>query len=242
MTLFSPSSASDLKVELKQSTIFPEIVGFQMRDLQFTLDIFKGSDLYNTRERTERFTLKLWGGQLEYDSLRERLLASIRKVQTTVGYIDDQLLLKMRNVGGYWDVDLKVPEIYVRTSQHIVDKIVILFNFNVQWNEYYMIYNIDDAVSFRNVYISDIEMRFKYYNSPTDYRKILRGNWKHLIRLIPHCDVSLTFPNTIIKYVAGWEDLVDAYLKEMLLNQKLRCVKKVIVGTAKRKFKKLVGI
>lgn len=227
---------------IKTTRMFPEITGFQLRDLQFTLDIFKGSDLHNTRERTERFTVKLWGGYMEYDPIRERLLSSIRKIQTTVGYIDDPLTLKMRNVGGYWDADLKVPEIYVRTSQHIVDKIIILFNFNVQWNEYYMIYNVEDSVRFRHVYISDIEMRFIYYNSPMDYKKVLKGNWKNLVRFIPHCDINLTFPNTIIKYVSGWEDLVDAYLKEMFTNQKLRCVKKVIVGTAKRKLKKIVGM
>ncbi|KAJ3044603.1 DNA polymerase delta catalytic subunit [Rhizophlyctis rosea] len=160
--------------------VVPDITGLEIRDLQFTLDIFKGSDLNNARIRTERFTIKLWGGHLHYDAVRERVLVSVRKVQTTIGYIDDIMTLKMRNVGGSWDVDLDVPEIYIRTSQHIVDKIIVLFNFNVQWIEYYMIYNVDDTVRFRHVHISDVQMRFKYYNSPADYKKILKGNWRYL--------------------------------------------------------------
>jgi hypothetical protein len=221
---------------------FFEIRGLKLKNLRFTLDIFQGSDLKNTRIKTEKFTMKIWGGYIEYNLMKEQLLASIHKIQTTIGYIDDPVTLKMKNVGGYWDVDLNIPEVYVRTSQYVVDKIIVLFTFNALWSEYDMIYSSAESIRFRHVYVSDIYMRFKYYNNPVDYKKILKGNWKYLVRLIPHCDLSLTFPNTIIKYQVGWEDLVDTYVKELISKQKLYCVKKMIVGTAKRKFKKIMGI
>jgi len=239
-------SMSSLITETK-STIEPVlgknishiVRGIEIRNLCFTLDLYKGSDYTDSRIRTEKFTIKGWDGRIKYDIFKESLVGTVKKIQSTVGYIDDKITFRMQYLSGYWDLDLDIPEIYIRTSQHIVDKTIILFTFNNIWNEYDILYNQGEDIKFRLARINDINIRFKYYNSPLERNKILTGNWKQLVRLVPHCDLSITFPNVTLKYQEGWGDLVDAYVNEMLTSQKVKCVKKVIVGTTKRKLKKL---
>lgn len=212
------------------------VKGIYVKHANFTVDIFKGSDLNNTRIRSERFTIKTWGGFLRYDVYTEHLYATVDKAQTTIGYINSMMELDMTNTQGFWNINVTVPDIYIRTSQQVVDKIIILFTFNVVFSEYDLLFNRSDAIKFKRVNISNFNVRFKYYNSPCDYRKVLKGHWKYLVRLIPHCDLSITVPTVILRYQVGWDDLIEAYIKELISTQKLRCAKKVIIGTAKRKF------
>lgn len=244
MTQYILDDSSDNAAETQKP--IPILRGIKCRNLNFTLDIFKGSDANGNRffqiERnamtTGHFTFKGWGGYLEYSLQQEFLVASVNKVQTTIGYVDNTITMKMRHsYGGFWNVMFDIPDVYVRTSQSIIDKMIVLFNFNGIWNEYDLLYNQGDSIKFKTVDISDVNVRFKYYNAPIDYNKVLRGNWKHVAKLIPHCDLSITLPNIILRYQIGWEDVIDAYIKELLTTQKIRCIKKVIYSTAKRKIK-----
>jgi len=227
-----PSSSS-------RSSTF-EIAGLRLRNIDATVELFKGSDLEKRRSCTDRVTLRVWNGCFLYDVKEEHLTVMVDKVQTTVGYIDDVVSLRMKRCGDFWDADIHISDVYIRTSQDLMDKIVVLFTFNSLYNECVMLYNVEDVIKFRKVIVNDVYVRFKYYNSPVNYRKLLTGNWKTLARLIPHCDVSLTFPNVVIQYQVGWDDLFDAYLKEMFVSQRVKCIKKVILGTAKRKLRSFV--
>ena len=227
-------------VQETKRTIVTSFDKFVLKDLNVLVDFYRGSDVQGSRIVDEGFTIKLTGVDVEYKTCMETLSINVEKVQTTVGYIDDPVHVQMSNDNGFWDVNVSIPSVYIRTRQAIVDTMIVLFTFNVVWNEYDMLYNNAETIKFKNFIVDDINIRFKYYNSPVDYRKILKGNWKHLMKLVPHCDLSITFPSVILKYQVGWEDVIDAYLKELITTQRLRCVRKVVVGTAKRKLKGLV--
>jgi hypothetical protein len=146
----------------------------------------------------------------------------------------------MKNDNGFWCVNVSIPSIYIRTRQAIIDTMIVLFTFNMIWNEYDILYTHAESIKFKIFNIDDIHIRFKYYNSPIDYKKILKGNWKHLLKLVPHCDMAITFPSIILKYQIGWENVLDAYLKEIFVTQRLRCIKKILIGTAKKKIKNMI--
>ena len=236
--MFTWKQAAAKKPSVQSSS--PSFDKLELINLELLVDFYRGSDVQRTRILEEGFTIKLTSVHMVYETYKEALFIEAAKIQTTVGYIDETVRMRMTNEGGFWDVNVSIPSVYIRTRQAIVDTLVVLFTFNTMWNEYDILYNTADTIKFRNFIVDDIHVRFKYYNSPIDYRKVFKGNWKHLIKLVPHCDLSITFPSIILRYQVGWEDVVDAYLKELLTTQRLRCVRKVVVGTAKRKLKKLL--
>src|SRR6478609_1361554 len=81
--------------------------GVKCRNLNFTLNMFKGNDAGVPFLRPERdadttghFTFKGWDGYMEYSFQQEFLYTTVGKLQTTVGYIDNPLVMKMRHAGG----------------------------------------------------------------------------------------------------------------------------------------------
>jgi hypothetical protein len=241
------TSAQEQETDYLRSRTGPSslcITGIELKNANITFELYKGSDMLNARDLIDRLTIKIWRGYMQYNFTKDRLYISIGMTQSTVGYIEGQITYNMQYNNGFWDLNLNVPKVHIQTSRRIVEQIIVLFDFNIRWNEYEILYNTRDVIRFRYVAINDIAVRFKYFNSPTDYpgyKSMLRGKWKYAVKLLPHCDVSVTFPYTMIKYCYGWEELINAYIKEMIIDQRLHCVKKLIVGTAKRKLGILMG-
>ena len=214
----------------------------KITNLNFTLDLHKGSDFQSTRLETDKVSARVFNANLWCDFVKDEISLDIEQIQTTIGYVPDPINMFMKNVHGvYWDIDLTVPEIYIRTSQSIVDSLLVILNFNIVWNEYDLLYN-NEAIRFRNVSVNETLLRITYYNSPIDYKKLLRGNWKYLLKLVPPCDLSVNLPRVLMQYHVGWEEVIEEYMKEIVSTQKIRCVKKVIVGVTKRKMRKLFSI
>ena len=211
--------------------------------LDFNLDLHKGSDFQCSRMEADKITARVFDTCMSCDFQNDKIMLSIQKVQTTIGYISEPINVYMQSVDKYyWDLNVSVPDIFVRTSQYVVDSMLIIFNFNVVWNEYDLLYNTEENIRFRTIIIEPTHITARYFNSPIDYKKVLIGNWKYMLKLIPPCDITLTIPKMVQKYRLGWGEVIDEYMKEVVSTQKYKCVKKVIVGVTKRKVRKLLSI
>jgi hypothetical protein len=216
------------------------VKALKVENINFIIDFFRGSDLEKTRVHGEKITAKCAGAQLFCDFEHDQLHLSVESIQTTIGYIEEPIYLSMVNVyGNYWDANISIPEVFVRTSQHIVASMMVILNFNVVWNDYDILYHSSETIRFRHVTIDEIYFQSKFYSSPVDVRKVMKGHWKQLLKLIPPCDFAITLPRTILRYQVGWEEVLDHYIEEMVSSQKIRCVKKVVFGVAKRKVRQI---
>ena len=225
------------------------IAKFYVRDINARLELEvdantdAGNGVSNSTDEETTFILTVSDLEASYHLVDEALDISAKSIASTVGYVHDGIRFQMvraNRTDVSWDLDVKITEIVIQTSQHIVEKLAILFKINTMLDEYSLLYNESEQTTFNFVNIQRTHVTFSYYNSPYDKKKLLRGHWKHIVKLIPHCDLDITFPLIMLKYKRGINAVIEGYVSELLATQKVRCVKKIIAGTAKRKWKSML--
>lgn len=209
-------------------------------NLDITIDFHRGSDLQQSRMETNKMSVRVYRSKITCDFVKDIIVADVDSIQSTIGYIKEPIRMELRSVGTLWDAYVNIPQIYIETSQRIVDNMMVLLNFNILWNDYDLLYNSNETIKFRHVVVEDIHVSSTYYNSPVDVKKIFKGNWRSVLKLIPPCNISLTLPKLIMSYHVGWEDVLDKYITTMVHTQKMKCAKKVIIGVAKRKARRFL--
>jgi hypothetical protein len=229
--LFADESSRSRSTVKKQENVVNKIT---VKNTDIIVDFHRGSDMFKCRLEENKLTVRARNCYMNGDFQNSKFQMMIQSVHTTVGYVDDKICIIATLVDPYWDLLISIPEVNVRTSQKIIEGFMVMFQFNVLWNEYDLLYNESEAIKFRNVTIEEIRGNFEYHSSPIDFKKALHGHWKQMIRLIPPCDIKITFPQMTLRYHRGWEELFSAYLQEMTDTQKVRVAKKVLVGVAKR--------
>ena len=215
---------------------------FEFNDLNLRIDFHRGSDLQGTRQELDKISVQIFGCSIKCHLILDKIDVKIEKILSTVGYVDNELSLTMIKSKNVWDVQCSVPSINIQTSQHIINVLLILMNFNVLWNEYELLFETDDVMRFGQVIFEDVHVKVKYNGHPHDNLKSIKGNWKNLLKIIPPCDISITLPRVILNNYVGWENLINAYSEELLSTQKFKCAKKVVIGVTKRKVKNLFSI
>lgn len=240
-TLLSQLDMKFSQIQEKQETQEiekPKPRYFKLVNASLFFTFFQKSDLKKTRLLTEKTSFKFSQVNIESDISKETIQVDIQNVSSTFGFIQDPIKFTMKKVGeNYWDVYLNIPQVNITTSQNLVNNMIVFLNFNDLFTEYDILYSQKDIIKFRNVIIDDCYFVFNYVNTPINYKNILKGKWLHLFKMIPPCDIDITFPKTILKYHTGWESVTSAYTSLIFNTQKVRALKKVVVGVAKKKWK-----
>ena len=206
------------------------------------VNFHKGTDLDQDRQLEDSVSFYLVSALLDISFLRPQVRISIQQVQSTIGFLEDPVDLTMVMVGQsgkYWDLSVSVPKVSIRTSQHIVGTLITLFSFHATWNSYIFLYNINEGIQFRNCTINPVHVVATFYSNPIDYSKVLVGNWKQFLKLIPLCDFRITLPCVIEKWKPGWDEVIDGYLKEIIATQKTKCAKKLALAFVKKGLKRI---
>jgi len=180
-----------------------------------------------------------WMPQAVYPHVNIR--TECRQLESTIGYVEDLSTFQLHIHGGdstEWSGSVQLGACHMRAHQSIVDALVTTYRFKTAFEEYEMLYLPSEMPVFRSFTIGPLDTRVTYVSKSADYRKILRGNFKSALSLIPPCDMHMVFPEVMIGQQQGWEAVVEAYFVHLLKTQKMRCIKKVVKSFTIYKIKK----
>ena len=188
-----------------------------------------------------QFDTRITGVNIEsiFEPEQTDVRMTCQRIESTIGYIENGMRAHLTKQNQNWSGIIDVSAVFILAKQDVVDVLITTYNFLNTFEEYERIYRPVEMPIFSRITVLPLDTNIQYHAKPFDTHKVLQGNFKSALSLIPPCDMHIVFPEVLLGNQEGWEALGEAYFTNLLKTQKKRCAKKLVKSYTVYKVKKL---